>query len=376
MKRVAKDSKPKVIDNADSWYDANQRYLTVSIDTIREELRKHSTDSDKTSKIRKRKNPAEESVEKIAGSLPAPPALDNLSNIFSLTNFEKDILLLCAGMELDPLISFLCRNVKNSLQVPYPTFSLALTVFREPHWSALNPGSPLRLWQLIEIEDGDTLTSSRLRIDERLLHYLAGVSSFDSRLAGIVKPVSSEGILVPSHKEIMEQILSFILKPDGSTELPLLQLHGEDEKGKREIAANVCENLGIQLYLIRVSDIPESPIERNRLQRLWDREAILENYAIMVEWNDETNPNSLPALSFLENSSCMTFISGADPLSIRKRTMIYFDVGKPNTIEQRDLWETELKSIPNKKNGSIQSLVSQFNLSSPDISSVSREVLG
>lgn len=376
MKRAAKDAELKVFNTAESWYDANQRYLMASVETIREELQKYSTGSDKASKIRERKNPREESNEEIAGSLPAPSALENLSNIFSLSKFERDILLLCAGMELDPSISFLCRKVKNSPEVPYPTFSLALAVFREPHWSALNPASPLRLWQLIEIEDGETLTGSRLRINERVLHYLAGVSSLDGRLAGIVKPVSSGRILVPSHKEIAKQILSSIHKQDGFPNLPLIQLHGEDEAGKREIAANVCENLGIQLYLIRASEIPEDPIERNRLQRLWDREAFLENNVLMVEWNEEANPNSLPALSFLENSNRMTFISGAEPLHIGERSMIYFEVDKPTTIEQKDLWETELNSIPNNKNGSIQTLVSQFNLSSPDISSVSRELLG
>lgn len=376
MKRVAKDAEPKGFNTAESWYVANQRYLMASIETIRDELKMHSTDSDEASKKREQKNPVKENIEKIAETLSAPSTLDNLSNIFSLSKFERDILLLCASMELDPSISFLCKNVKNSPKVAYPTFSLALSVFKEPHWSALDPGASLRLWKLINIEGGETLTGSRLRIDERLLHYLAGVSSLDTRLAEIVKPVAFHGTLAPSHEEIAKQIISSLLRQGGFPDLSLHQLHGGDEAGKRMIAANVCENLGIRLYIIRASEIPEDPIERNRLQRLWNRESILENNAIMVEWNEDANPNSLPAHSFLENLKGMTLISRTEPLHIRERSMIYFEVGKPTTIEQKDLWETELINIPNKKNGSIQSLVSQFNLSSSVISSVSRELLG
>ena len=38
LKRAAKDSRSKVFNTAESWYDANQRYLMASVETIREEL--------------------------------------------------------------------------------------------------------------------------------------------------------------------------------------------------------------------------------------------------------------------------------------------------------------------------------------------------
>ena len=59
----------------------------------------------------------------------------------------------------------------------------------EAHWSALTPAAPLRRWRLMELGAGDTLTTSPLRIDERVLHYLAGVPHLDERLVGLVEPV-------------------------------------------------------------------------------------------------------------------------------------------------------------------------------------------
>ena len=87
----------------------------------------------------------------------------------------------------------------------YPTFSLALAALDEPHWSALSPAGPLRRWRLIELTGSDTLTTARMRIDERVLHYLAGVSHLDDRLAGLLEAASASGELPASHGELARQ---------------------------------------------------------------------------------------------------------------------------------------------------------------------------
>ena len=56
-----------------------------------------------------------------------------------------------------------------------------------PHWSALAPVSPLRRWRLVEVDESAGLTRGRLRIDERILHYLAGVNYLDVRLRGLLR---------------------------------------------------------------------------------------------------------------------------------------------------------------------------------------------
>ena len=47
-----------------------------------------------------------------------------------------------------------------------------------------NPPSPLRHWRLVEVGNIATLTSSPLRIDERVLHYLTGLSYLDEFTGG------------------------------------------------------------------------------------------------------------------------------------------------------------------------------------------------
>src|SRR4029078_787237 len=66
-----------------------------------------------------------------------------------------------------------------------PTFALALSMFPDAHWSALIPDCPLRAWRIVELS-GAGVTSAGLPLDERILHFLAGVSGVDERLHGIV----------------------------------------------------------------------------------------------------------------------------------------------------------------------------------------------
>ena len=76
---------------------------------------------------------------------------------------------------------------------PYPTFGLALTALAEPHWSALAPVAPLRRWRLVELVNAgfEPLATTRLRIDERVLHHLAGLDYLDERLAATAKFIMS-----------------------------------------------------------------------------------------------------------------------------------------------------------------------------------------
>ena len=50
--------------------------------------------------------------------------------------------------------------------------------------SALAPVSPLRRWRLLELGRGEALVNRPLKIDERVLEYLMGVSYLDERLQG------------------------------------------------------------------------------------------------------------------------------------------------------------------------------------------------
>src|SRR5581483_5307915 len=109
------------------------------------------------------------------------------------------------------------------------------------YWFALAPVAPLRYWRLIEVEAGRSPIFGSLRIDERILHYLVGLSYLDRRLADLFQPLSDSASLLPSHQMIAREIVADWSWPveDGATELPLIQLCGDEIASKRSIAAAV-----------------------------------------------------------------------------------------------------------------------------------------
>jgi hypothetical protein len=118
---------------------------------------------------------------------PVLSAIDRLCQLFGLSVFERDVLLLCAGVEMDSKLAALCGEAQGYPQRAYATFGLALAALREPHWSALTPDRPLRRFRLVEVDKGHGLSTAPLRIDERILHYLAGLNALDARLKALIE---------------------------------------------------------------------------------------------------------------------------------------------------------------------------------------------
>jgi hypothetical protein len=172
-----------------NWHIANQRYLMAAVDVVRAALEWHITRREGT-EITDRRRATQEVLEMAGAVMAAPSALDTICAMFDLTAFERHLLLLCAGMEVDADFSLLCAAAQGDAKRNHPTFNVARTVFGG-HWDAFSPAGSLRRWRLIEVGPGQALTSSPLRIDERILHYLSGVNALDERLAGIVEPFPS-----------------------------------------------------------------------------------------------------------------------------------------------------------------------------------------
>ena len=63
----------------------------------------------------------------------APSALERVCKMFRLSFFERDLLLLCAGMELNGDFVKLCATINGDSQRAYLTLSLALAALPHVH---------------------------------------------------------------------------------------------------------------------------------------------------------------------------------------------------------------------------------------------------
>jgi hypothetical protein len=359
------------------WIEANQRYLTASLAVVKNMLERHSLPQEQGDEEKDRT--LQENLLDATNSLPGPSALEALCKSFGLSCFERDTLLICAGMELDSTFAALCSAAQGNPQRPHPTFGLALAAIPGAHWSALTPASPLRRWRLIEVGSEDGLTASRLRIDERVLHYLTGVQYIDERLAGIIKPIGDGPDLVPSHRAIAEQLAGAWSKVAGRSALPVIQLCGENPWTIRALAMHACSLLGLNLSYMVSKAIPTAANEVDALCRLWEREAAMSTSALLLECDDLDPSDAACKRSvqqMIEDANYPLIISSSTRQRSRGRIVISFDVKRPASCEQRTIWNQSLGSAGLSPDGQVEALVSQFNFSSQAIQNICAETLG
>jgi hypothetical protein len=306
---------------------------------------------------------------------PHPSSLTHLCQTFNLSPFERDFLLLCAGVELEADFAPLCAAAQGDSQRPYPTFSLALAALPNASWAALAPNAPLRHWRLIEVGAGNVLTTSPLRIDEQILHYLTGNRHLNRQLVERGAIALEKAPLVPSHLHLAEQMANaWYLASQEDALLPALQLCGKDMNSQRAIAVAACIRLNLTPYAISAESLPTDLTALNQVKCLWERDALLNGVALLLEWDDAEiqEPKQQMAIAqFIEQTSVPIMLLTQTRRRQKHRPLITFDVSSPTSEEQRLLWEKALSSIGPDLNGHIENLVSHFNFSAPAIRATS-----
>lgn len=332
-----------------AWCDANQAYLVAEFARLK--LRLGAEHDERMVATRS---------EAARVALPAQAAIDTLSELFGLSPFERDLLLLVAGVEMDAELGRVCAAALGHSQAPRPqaTFGLALAALEQSHWSALAAMAPLRRWRLLEVDDSAGLVNGRLRIDERVLHYLAGVNYLDPRLQPLVSPVPAPQVMAESHRHICESVLERLREPSSSA--PVVVLSGDDVDGQADVAAAVAAHLHVQLYGVQADDLPSTAAEADAFGVLWQREAALLSAMLLIHCPDGSPSKAVAHLA--EHGSNPLFIAGREVPSC-KRATIRFAVNKPDGTEQKQLWQQVLGPATARMNGTLDRVASQFSLS-------------
>ena len=344
-------------DPRHDWTDANQRLMVAELARIKACLVGEGRES------------AIATAAEIRAVLSAQSAIDRLVDCFGLSFFERDVLLLCAGVELDAKFASLCATAQSNPQRSYATFSLALATLEEPHWSALSPIRPLRRWRLIEVIEETSLANARLRIDERVLHFLAGINYLDTRLEPLLQNSGVAATMADIQRETAQAILEAL--HERNSPIPVIQLLGDDRDGQADVAAGVAAELGMQLHILHAEDIPTGVHERRAFAVLWQRESALLSSALLIECRDQANAAAVTRLA--ENLSGLLFISSHGPLELQRNTL-RFTVNKPDATDQKRLWQQALGSAAQKLNGSLDGVVSQYRLSAQTILSTGADI--
>ncbi|WP_404977624.1 ATP-binding protein [Aquincola sp. J276] len=271
-----------------------------------------------------------------------PPRLRRLAGRLGLSPFERHVLLLCAGVEIDPALQAACRQRAGGAALP--SFALALAALAEPHWSALAPDAPLRRWRLVEVAEGGELLQARLAIDERLLHHLMGLDPLDERLQPHLRPVAAPVWLPPSRRAQAGRLAPLLA--DAHT-APCVQIGGHDVEDGLALAAASAAAAGLQLLRLQLADLPEPVAERRSLARLWSREALLAPRALAVVAPDAEGPRAAMLAALADDLGGPLFLLADGPVpALGARERLQVELAPLPAAEQRWMWQRAATAWP------------------------------
>lgn len=346
-----------------SYYQANLAQLRTHLDRIRQYLE---------NALEQKDNHA------LPDLLDENSRLAQLCHIFNLSDFERDILVLCVGMELEPDFESLCAKANHNANKTYPTLGLALSVFPNASYSVLSAQNPLQRWKLIEFATGLSLTQTAIRIDRQILCYLLHETAIAESLTDLIHPLPADIHQVPlpsSHRTIVDKLVSRWSNLAHS--YPILQLCGSELTSKFKLAAAACESLGFQLKIMSALVLPTVASELSSLRQYWEREALLSNSVLLLNCDELSTQEASRVMAvsrFLETMLTPVIVSVEERLHLHQRSLLNFDVPSLTYHERRTLWEAHLGAIDANLNGSLTNLTSQFNLSPSAIQTACQQI--
>jgi len=374
------------------WTDRNNRYLSASLHWLRQRLRElapaAAAPQPRCSWLARKPASAGRKVlqdaaqARVESARTEPlPALLLLAERLGLSAFERDTLLLCAAVELDPALPALMAEVQGSGGRSHPSFALALQAFDEPSWDALAPHRPLRYARLIEInQPGATpLTAAALRADERIVNYLKGLNVLDERLSALVSPCMPEASLSATQQAAAEELLGGLRASATDTVVPVLQLLGRDGGSRLAVATQVCAALNRRLYRLTLESLPTQKAEIETFARLWQRESLLLPLALYVEADqlDGAHPEQAAALQLLLTRDLGLVFVGLHEAPLQLSVPQWsVEVRLPTPAEQAAAWREGLGAVMSAEAAGRQAaeLAGHFRLNLADLQQAARRV--
>jgi hypothetical protein len=344
------DPSPRPVDESSSWAELNRQWLVAEVGRLARRIEMPESDSGGDG------DPAPPSFS---------PALDQCTAALGLSAFERQLLLLVAGLQLEGRLREAVA-AKDPAGLPRATFALALSVLPGPHWDALSPDGPLRHWRMIEPEPGDFLAQAPLHIDERILHFLTGVPANDPHLASFGTFIDTRDSREGGEKLLAERIA---LALTGTDLPPAVALRGSsDPVALRDCALAALAAARRPALWLAANDLPADPAAQTLLARHIDREAALIGIVPVLA----VDPNGAERAAALAGRLKTAFLwlgAPGEELSAlpRNRRVLRFELARPDARRTRDmLLERWRREAPDERDGSVRTALeraaAQFHL--------------
>jgi hypothetical protein len=341
------------------WLAVNQHALAAAIGRVRG-LLEHACAGEAGS----------DPPDAVSSAEALPSALAALVERLGLTPFERDVLVLCAGVELDSALAAAC-SAHDDGAPGAPTFALAFDVLSDPDRRAATPARPLRRWRLVEAADRGSLMRAALRIDEWALHYLQGYAYLDERLRAFVEPVTAPGVL-PRSQALVAETAAALWSGADEVDHPHIQLDGVDGVSRLAVAATACAQQGLGLLRVRPCALALAPAERAAVATLCARHALLCGAAVALDGGQHEAAGSSDRISdFLAALGLPSIVLSGETVGLHAGPVVRLSVPRPILLEQQAMWHESLHDTWQGQDEHLGTIASQFDFDAPTITAAS-----
>lgn len=349
----------------EQWLDLNKSYLMAAVGQVKAELLDYSRDWKlKYGQANEKQTikPAEkESIDNPLEEISITTALQTLVDCFQLTTFERKILVMCAGVELDIELAGIIADLQNQ-STQLPTLSLAMAAFKDAHWSAIYPEAPLRYWNLIDLSRSELITQSSCAISEYILHYLIGIHQMDNHLSPYLKLILPENNLAPSHENVATTLSGQLAGFTKTGENPLVHVLGDNHEDKALVVAGALAGYGFSTYQLQSVHFPTEYKDQVEFVRLWNRSALLNQIALFIDHDDIEQSENKRLKYFVENAVGIVVLGGENKLLQLEKPILTLRLEKPLRNEQENIWRNQLGPLSETIDGALDEVIGQFNL--------------
>jgi hypothetical protein len=315
------------------------------------------------------------------------PPLIQLCDLFGLSPFERDVILICLAVELDLRYERLYAYLQDDVTKKRPTIDLVLRLLgssldaRVAYRQAFEPDAPLLRWDLITVHDDPgarrpVLLARYLKLDDRIAGFLLGSSSIDARLA-VWSPARSvqRGMRLPARVEQQLAAWSSGWKWHSSEAQPVILVHGRYGTGQISAATAIANAAGLNVLLLDMSDTPtNSEVPLAQRLRLAEREALLKGALLCWSGMDGLlNPDAAhdgdhrAFVRALAHGRAPTLLLGErewEPgRALRQRPFLRLELGDTTYTERHELWTAGLNDTSHLSAAEVEALTGRFRLS-------------
>jgi hypothetical protein len=296
-----------------------------------------------------------------------PAAIDRLSQLFGLTPFDEDCLLLAAAPRLDAAFVALFGYAHDRLQVVTASPHLAIALFAGGEAEAmhlaferLSPAAPLRRLRLVEADQSVTSLLAPLETDERVARVLAGEDYPDARVESWLAPVPAAPC--PHRHRVAAAGLANTLR---TTSRPSAIIIGPRGSGRVAVAQAVARQHGLALVTLRTEHLPERGPTRQAAFALLAREAALGGYALLIDAADVSARRE--AAEALRQLEACAFVIAEEPLEADASQLRLQQI---ETTDRVALWRQVLGPSAVSLGSACERIAEQFPLGPAAIAAI------